>query len=515
MLTLITLIYLALPYFIFAWGWLWWPYATLLTAILLLALGSAWKHVRARGGDDAASESWFRWKEGWLVLLVTLVLLIPAGVGGIGSQRDDWRKHNAIVHDLSANTWPVVLETKEDGTPSYYLTYYIAYYLPAAAVGRIFGVIPAHLTLFVWTLAGLLLCARWVSRLTGAWAPLVWLIWFALNGLDVICGALTTGYFGDWWAEYWQYSANFTLLMWVPQHMLPGWLATAVIMYETERRDLPLVAFCGALTGLWSPFVTIGLVPLGVVLALRGRWRTIWTFANLVAAPAVALVAVLYLASIEKEQIPEGFIFNLKPWTTVAVRWPLFCMGEFGLYAVLIAPFVFRRKQSSDGRELLTRDWFLLVVATLVILPIYSVGKYNDLCMRASIPCLFLFWIVLLRVIFSGDVRIESWRGKVLFGCLLIATAFPVKNWLYQVAHSEPRLHYCLYKPDIKVMDLEDEIVHQYLGRANKFFYRYLGPSPPRPDSLSDNQPVTLPDLGRESIIANEALKSKGHGNAN
>lgn len=236
MLTLLTLCYLALPYFLFAWGWLWWPYAALLTAALFAALAIARKVVLARNGEPETSRFWVSNRDGILALLLTLVISLPSGFGGIGYQREDWRKHNAVLHDLATNSWPVVLISNDDGSPSSYLAYYVAYYLPAATVGRVCGLTAAHLTLFVWTFFGLLLCARRISKLVPKWAPLAWAVWFALAGMDVVFGAILRGNFGDWWAEYWQYSANYSLLIWVPQHRL---VATYVVARRTADR-LPL-----------------------------------------------------------------------------------------------------------------------------------------------------------------------------------------------------------------------------------------------------------------------------------
>lgn len=481
MLTLLTLCYLALPYFLFALGWLWWPYAAFVTAALFVPLSLARRIVLARPDGLATSELWISGRDGILVLLLTLVIYVPSGVGGIGLQRDDWRKHNAVLHDLATNPWPVVLESNDDGTPHSYLAYYVAYYLPAAAVGRVFGLTASHLALFVWTFLGLLLCARWITKLVPGWAPLVWAMWFALSGMDVVFGAILRGNFGDWWAEYWQYSANYSLLIWVPQHMLPGWLITALIVDELEQGgDLSLVGFAAGLSGLWSPFVTIGLVPVVAAAMLKGRWRTLWTFPNLVTGPVLILIAVAFLKTVEQDKIATGFIFDFYPCQSVAFRWPYFVLGEIGVYALLISPEVLKKINATSQPLLMSRTWFWCALIFLSILPIFRVGEWNDLSMRASIPCLFLFWIVLLRTIFGGSLRLTSWRGGLLIACLVVCSAFPAKNWAYQVLHFRPRLEYFMGTADVSITDLFIDRIPQYLGRADKFFFQHLAPEPAR-----------------------------------
>jgi hypothetical protein len=305
----------------------------------------------------------------------------------------------------------------------------------------------------------------------------VWAVWFALTGMDLIFGAMLRTSYGDWWAEYWQYSANYALVVWVPQHMLPGWLATSIIVNELETEaDLSFVGFAAALTGLWSPFVTIGLAPVVAVAFMKGRWRTLFTFANLVAGPAILLIAALYLKTVERDKFPSGVIFDFYPWQSLVLRWPFFCLCEFGLYALLIAPEVVRHRNAPDRRARMSVVWFVTAIVALIVIPTYRIGEWNDFCMRASIPCLFLFWIVLLRTLFSGELRLNSWRGNVLLACLFVSAAFPGKNWVYQVTHSRPGLHYFWDNPDVSVTDLHTGIIPQYLGNADSFFFCRLAP---------------------------------------
>jgi hypothetical protein len=470
MLQFATLVYLALPYYLFAWGWLRWPYAAALTLLLLIPLAARWRRIGQRPANDMDR----LWPGGWHgvgLVLVTLVLLLPAGVGGIGYQLSDYTKHNAILHDLATKPWPAVLETQPNGEPQYFLVYYIAYYLPAAAVGRLVGLMAAHFALFAWTYIGLLLCARWVTRLVGGPAVvLIWAAWFLLSGMDVVFGTLLRTKPGEWWAEYWQYSGNYTLLVWVPQHMLGGWLCAALVMDDAEAGDLSQVGFAAGLTGLWSPFVTIGLGPVLLVAILKRGVRSLPTIANFVVGPAVLLVAVLFLRSVEQDKIPQGSIFRFHPWESVAFRWPYFCLGEFGVYALLIAPEVLQRR---DGVRW-DRPWFLAAVIALLLIPGYYIGRGNDFGMRASIPSLFVFWIVLVRTLTSGTLPWKSCRGAILIVCLLVASALPIKTLVYQVAHTQPRLNFADGTPEVTVNSLYELILPHYRGKADSPFFRHL-----------------------------------------
>jgi hypothetical protein len=223
-------------------------------------------------------------------------------------------------------------------------------------------------------------------------------------------------------------------------------------------------------------------VPVVVAAVLKGRWRTLWTFPNLIAGPALMLLAVAFLKTVEQDKIATGFIWEFYPWQSVAFRWPYFCLGEFGVYALLIAPEILRKEPADGQPSLMSRAWFWCALIFLSILPVFRVGEWNDLSMRASIPCLFLLWIVLLRTILGGSLRLTSWRGGLLVVCLLVSSAFPAKNWASQVLHFRPRLEYSMGSADISIIDLMAERVPQYLGKADRFFFQHLAPVPERLD---------------------------------
>lgn len=60
-----------------------------------------------------------------------------------------------------------------------------------------------------------------------------------------------------------QFSSNTTLLYWVPQHAIGGWLVVALLLsYIIEKRSKSIIVFIFSLSILWSPIVMIGLIPI-------------------------------------------------------------------------------------------------------------------------------------------------------------------------------------------------------------------------------------------------------------
>ena len=123
----LTLSYLALPLVIFFCGWLKPGYAILAIAPLLLC---GWRLIREWPAEPFS----FQLREAGIVVVLSFALTAFVGIGAFGFQDYDWIKHNAVLFDCVNLPWPVSLT---DGTTEWPLVYYLAYYLPAAVVGKI------------------------------------------------------------------------------------------------------------------------------------------------------------------------------------------------------------------------------------------------------------------------------------------------------------------------------------------------------------------------------------------
>ena len=131
--------------------------------------------------------------------------------------------------------------------------------------------------------------------------PVAFLACFLLfSGLDLIGWML----FGkgssllvhkEWWSgpDY-AYEGNGTLFLWVPQHAIVGMLGILFLLPDGE--ELPpqeTIGLFGVATALWSPFVTLGLLPF-VLSALS--WRaTLFDWSNLLCAMILGIPVLAYL----------------------------------------------------------------------------------------------------------------------------------------------------------------------------------------------------------------------------
>ena len=418
-----SLFYLALPYAIFFVGWLKWYVTLLCLALVALPLVTRMREIDQIVGTERSQShaSVLSLHHLILVLVASLLFLGVSGVGGYGHQDTDWLKHNAILKDLIERPWPVRYRLGGQGVP---LVYYIAYYLPAAALGKLGGWSLANQVLFAWSWIGLILAMLWFLILNRhAASSLVWLF-VAFSGLDVIGEFAVTpavvalrpeaSPFLNWdhiepWAIGWQYSSNATLLFWVPNQALAGWIASGVLMYtilHSPRRKYSL--FYWGLTALWSPFVTIGLLPylLAEFLLENGtllkRLRRYISLPNLCGLLLLLVIGLFYstklyeMSPLLTADIPHGFSLSFAADAQAkAIGGALilvFCLLEFGLYGILI--YGTRRDWDAKAKAL-----FVTTLVCLALIPLYRYGATNDFAMRASIPALFVLAVFLGRAL--------------------------------------------------------------------------------------------------------------------
>jgi hypothetical protein len=462
----LTLGYLTLPLVMFCVGWLRWSLG--LPLAILLSVSAYGACPRDPADDEPAALLSRVWP--W-ALAVALAWVMLSGSGPIGFQTADWLKHNAMLKAAMQASWPVYFADAparpEPGQAA--LVYYLAYYLPAAVVGKVLGWPAGYVFLLGWTVLGVCLTLLWFVRLVGSSRIAITLpIFVFAGGLDAL-GILVLGrrwppwLHIEWWTLPWQYPSNIQLLLWVPQHALGAWLSTALMVDRGLRGALPSIAVLIVATALfWSPLASLGLLPF-VVYWCAGRpgallrgWR------NWAACPLIMVLAGFYGSL--SHQLPHGLI-SARILATVWRRYLLFVGLKAGLYAGLCA-LVLRR----DRRSLA-----LLGVAgiTLLLLPLYRLGLYNDFVMRVSIPSLFVLWVLVARSLADAPATLAR---RVLWGVFLIGAIGPLAQLAWAVTHFKvgiPDVASVAAVPAVQ-RERDPEIARQYVGDRGSFFFRVL-----------------------------------------
>lgn len=399
-----------------------------------LALAAAW-HFLPR---PAAATVSLPWRDCALFALLAAVWAAPGGAGHLFHANGiDWVPRFAVLRDLAVEAWPPRYAA---GEVVQLLRAPLAYYLPPALLAHATRLEAADGLLLAWTWLGLglFLCASFGGRRHRLGLALVFA--FA-SGLDVLGLWLRTGSLPwptqhiEWWAEGLQYSSNMTLLFWVPNHGLPGWIAGAWLWRFRARPDflarlpalfLPLM--------LWSPLVALGLLPLALAAAAnhgRGLWgarRALLASLGLVAVPG-ALVAAYLLQGMFGDDAGPNALTSTAPVLQQAPRLTtvlLFVVLEAGVFCA----FLLRRERSP-----LT----LATAATLLLLPWLQFGPNNDLLMRASIPALAILWLVMAEALLAPpDGAPRGWRIALL-GLFALGAVTPLQELHRAIAgHSWP-----------------------------------------------------------------------------
>lgn len=425
--------YLILPLLIFLWGWyVPWVAAPLLGCVAY-ALFVGLRHRPTGVPTDSPGAV-----SGWAVAVAVAAGSIWAVLGGTDHwvfANPDWHMRDALLHDLVVGRWPVGYGEHEG--VSTLLRAPLAYFLPAAVVGKVAGLPVAHLALLIWTATGaslfLLEVASIAPSRVGAMAAVVVIV-MLFSGLDLV-GTLidvgpndrTGGHFGthlEWWAGLYQYSSMTTQLFWVPNHAFGSWLTIGLL--ARHRRDgaidalLPMILVAIA---LWSPFAAVGCLPFVVWhgLSTLRRDRAYQLLHPRVWAPALLVGVVV-----------SGYLtFDA---ATVSARWAgsrgdsalMLLMRHLQFYlleAGLIGIALLRLRRSAE---------ISIALVILAVLPFAVMGPGNDLVMRASIPSLTVLAIAcalaLVEPLPGGVIRPKL----ALAGLLAIGAVTP----LHEIARS-------------------------------------------------------------------------------
>lgn len=427
-LRLASVAFLSLPWFVFFCTWLRPVWAVVFVALLGVVLARYVSHGVELPADDRG-ESAFPQRDriGTRALLVIILLAIGwvslSGSGGVGYQNaPDWNNKNALMSDLLRFDWP----------PTYdgplIINYYFALYLPASLLGRFAGWDAAHWFLYAQVVIGTILTLLWVYSFSGKLGIAALLLFVIFGGLDVI------GYFLqahrlprraegiEWWAGAVQFTSNTTQLFWVPQHSLAGWLVVSLMLDEAGRfRRLTFAGLFAGLSLLWSPFVAIGLLPVGIAALYIAERKSIVSVSNVVFLP---LICVLMMAFYWPHRSGGDLNAESSYWIThfspkVIKRLVAFIILEVGVYLLLIAAC-----WTSLGRS-----WKALSIAVAIsslfwIIAPEQVG-HGGFNMRTSIPSLFLLFLVLVHVL---SLEAHRFVRVALVGCLLLGSGAGIQE---------------------------------------------------------------------------------------
>ncbi len=479
-LLFVSCLYLVLPYFIYYIGNQRLPFAVLFSLGAAAWLVYVWRTGRIA---DFQTESISR-KSLFLTLAAVLLLLLACGTGGlIGKQAGDWNRTNAILSDMVNKPWPVSYFYEE--TQSYvFLNYYMAYLMPAAAVGRILHSLRvADAMMGIWLTAGVFLGIFWIMKALHCFRFRLTVAFFFWGGLDfvgnIILNPRTAFLFEenlDHWADIdhgiQTHIANYhmmaTAFRWSVQHYIPTIIVLfLMLVLIKEVKDKRLLAGLLLTLCFWSPMALLGFLPFAVLLFWieRKEWKGFFGFGTWAALAGFALPMLPYYLSLVNA--PDGVgKFVIRGFTWLQRYWwvlLLFVTLEYGIAAFLTAV-------SGILREKLDRLFFAVAVISLTLILFVDYGMGHDLSMRFAIaPLLLLFYYAFQA---AGTGR-EPYRTGIILYMVLAGISGQIEySWCVQGLIYNPV--FCtqalLANNTIDGWELE----YQYVGRADSFYHRNI-----------------------------------------
>lgn len=431
--------YVWLPTVIFFVGWV----KSWIAVPLCLLLG--WSFLTALKADvDLYLPDWNRGNiiRGIVILCIIAVWVYFSGIGNFVWQNSDYMARNALYEILVGNDWPVVRYIAwNDGTQLRGLIYYIGYWLPAAAAGKMFGVGAGYLFQYFWAVLGISISVVFLNSFLKKWAvwPLVLFIMF--SGLDAL-GCVLSGN-GDlvfsfrhieWWNRL-QFSGFTTQLFWVFNQAIYAWVIFALLMIQKSNGHILCIWSLGMLV---CTFPTVGMIPFVVYKVLQNgkidcvghtdkkirMVKRLLSLENIVGG-AAAVVCFFYLAgnrSAQNSGLAASAVSGMQDGQdTVSqlIGYIMFLLIEIGIYYCYIYRYY-------------KKDWlFYVSMATLLVCPLIKVGSGSDFCMRASIPSLLAMYYMV-----ADSLRQDMVKKTGYCFVIIIILAIGSINTVHEIGRS-------------------------------------------------------------------------------
>ncbi len=403
-LSVTSICYIYLPVALFLFGWTNRITSAVASATILFCMIRLIKNIR----KENAQEDTFRVHAVVFIFAVLLFLWVGyyAGWGRWTAQTSDWKKHNAVLSDLVNKRWPVMYR---NGKEHSMLSYYIGYYLVPAFAGKLaHSFRTAEKMMYLWGVAGLilvylnLLCRirsekTSIQILSAVMIPFfglpLWLSELVLKRLTGINRLGQTQWFYSEGGIKLQYSNNYTLLAWVVPQVIVCWLIFLLFLRHKENIESYLFIILPAM--LFGTFSFLGMVPIAIAYAvewgvkkkqLSALAKKVFSPDNIAMLFTLGAVFLLYFYGNVLSEKPDGMGFHIMEYGP----------GQFILYIVFTAVniWLYMILLWKDHK---TDMIYYAVFVSLSLLPLFSMGTYNDLMMRSSIPGLFAVLVYVLE----------------------------------------------------------------------------------------------------------------------
>ena len=417
-LYLCELIYIILPIIIFLFGWTKWYIAV----ICCLAGAFCYKRMFS---DNSLKKQDHNIKIIPIIFIVCCLVLIFVGyLCGWGRwviQTNDYEKHNAILADLTNRSWPVYYH---NGNEHSMLTYYIGQYILPSIIGKIFNSFRiTEIVVFVWSVIGIILVflhllssLRIVHPVKQIGILVIMILFSPTSYLTrVIAGLTYAKQFPIIISEFVyisieaktciQYVSNYAQLSWAFPQVIVCWIIILLLIDNKDniRYYVPLILPAMIYSILSFSGIVIIAIFYALFILLKNRSVVAWfkqilSIENIIFAITVGSVFLSYY---------WGNVFSVKP-----------DLVKFHFSAVHLAPWVFLVFYITCVLPyplILVKRYYknvLFVISSVIIfiLPLFCMGVFNDLMLRASIPAFFIIMYCIMDFLNKKIHNISSFK---------------------------------------------------------------------------------------------------------
>jgi hypothetical protein len=481
----ISIIYLALPNFLFYFYWVNIPTAILGTVTLSYLI------LKDSLGKDYSLEIVLNAGHLVSIIVFSLFLTLVSGICGLAFQNVDYWAHNVKFYELMSYNWPLRFDEAV-------ISYYFGYYVVPGFVFKMTGEI-SEIVIFIWTWIGLLLGVCWLYLVLNKKLILVWVV-LCIGDFPRLFKALFSLFsvklysFEDFGIEIW---SNFENLLWVPNQIIPTLLIGGMMGYALKKRQqLDLLVLPVALSFWWAVFPTFisGLLVGGLVVRSwilfpgEQKWSRI---VNRSLLPFLVCAPVLIFFLSHKASPLSGFVWTFRDATSNFI---VEYVVNIGLNVIIFFSLYFLYKRAKlPGFDSIPAYFVFVLIVTL---PLYRMGEVNDLLFRGAMPLLLLIGMYLLYPlsISSGDDFFLMVRKKPVMMALIIllfsssiiclervfraAVHNPIIAGTVLNKHGFEPIPYDRYNNVYEVLQMKwsQKGADQYSGDTNSYYEKYIAP---------------------------------------
>ncbi len=462
-------IFFALPTIIFIWGWFKPIFSIPISIIIFMSLYFACKNAAELYIPEMNKTNNIKIA---MIILIVGVWVYYSGIGGFVFQNSDHSIRNAIFEDLVNKPWPVI-----DSSNNVMLVYYIAFWLPSALLGKIFGMNIGYIFQSFWAILFILfmyyfICAH--LKKVSIW-PLALFIFF--SGMDVLLPNANIVDFASHieWHEKFQLSSMTTQLFWVFNQSLAAWAATIFLLLQKNSKSM---IFILSLLILYAPFPFIGLMPFaayfvlyefpkneGIRLFKNSDYKryflffkeNIFTFENIAGGLAILTIIYLYFsANISGKNIVLGPDTSFNVNTLMSIFIEILIPVILILYTGIRKPII------------------ILTTVVLILCPFIKIGYSIDFLMRASIPALFILYLLTIEATIRTFTERNFFKISVVI-CIILLGAITPLHEIYRTYEESSKLSLLNLPMKLTPHDYwtsSGAVYDNFLGSMNSSFWK-------------------------------------------